>query len=192
MHRNLDLPSKSQIFEYWKDRLLDKGVFIDWGEPSCWVCGFHYDAKYDIRRPDASWEEILRCWEKIPLQRCHIIPRSLKGPDSPENLFLMCRECHDLAPNTSIPEIFFEWVQSQHWTNRERVKMTQALKTFSVPKRDYRKLVKTMNSPVFRAWAETKSGRHWPQSNYASKSSRLTPSTMVGLAIFFLRQEKSA
>jgi hypothetical protein len=30
-------------------------------------------------------------------------------------------------------------------------------------------------------------GLHWPQSNYASISSRLTPATIVGLAVHYLR-----
>src|SRR5580704_12367838 len=74
-----NLPSKGEIFEYWKDRIFDHGLFMDWGEPSCWACGFHYEAKYDIKNPNAGWAEIVRCWDRMPLQRCHIIPRSLGG-----------------------------------------------------------------------------------------------------------------
>lgn len=189
MHPNFHLPSKGQIFEYWKERLVEHGMFIDWGEPSCWACGFHYEAKYDIKRSDTSWEEILRCWERMPLQRCHIVPRSLGGADSVENLFLMCRECHDLAPNTNIPEIFLEWARSQHWLKREKAKINEALEAFAVAKRDYGKFLKTMGSPTFRAWVEDRMGLHWPQSNYAPRSSRLTPATMVGLVAHFLRQK---
>lgn len=188
----LDLPSKTGIFEYWKERLFVHGLFIDWGEPSCWVCGFHYGAKYDIKCSDASWEEIHDCWERIPLQRCHIVPRSLGGSDTVENLFLMCRECHDLAPNTNIPEIFFEWSRSQHWQKRESAKITQALEAFSVPKREYRKFVRTMNSPIFRKWMQDRIGLHWPQSNYAPTSSRLTPATVVGLVAHYFRQQSKA
>jgi hypothetical protein len=49
-----DLPSKGEIFTYWKNRLEKIGFFIDWGEPGCWACGFHYDAKYDLRGTSAS------------------------------------------------------------------------------------------------------------------------------------------
>jgi hypothetical protein len=63
------LPSKAQIFDHWKDRLLEIGIFIDWGEPSCWACGFRYSGKYDVRSSDASWAEILDCWQRMPLQR---------------------------------------------------------------------------------------------------------------------------
>lgn len=191
MHPSNVLPSKREIFDYWKERLLEIGVFIDWGEPSCWACGFHYEAKYDIKRPDASWEEIFLCWEKIPLQRCHIIPRSLGGSDSVGNLFLMCRECHDLAPNTSIPEIFFEWVRSQAWLRREQARIDQALEAFSVSQHDYPEIQKTINSPEFKVWVDGKMGLHRPQSNYAPRSSRLTPSTIVGLVVYFLREGTS-
>src|SRR5262249_7160404 len=104
-----NLPSKRLIFDHWKHRLPTVGILIDWGEPSCWACRFHYGTKYDIRRSDASWNEILRGWDRIPLQRCHVVPPSLGGTDDVDNLFLMCRECHDLAPNTCIPAILFEW-----------------------------------------------------------------------------------
>jgi hypothetical protein len=65
-----DLPSKSQIFDHWKDRLPGLGITIHWRQPGCWTCGFHYGARYGIKRPDTSWHEILRCWDNIPLQRC--------------------------------------------------------------------------------------------------------------------------
>lgn len=107
------LPLKSEIFDYWKERLPALGFFIDWGEPSCFACRFHYGTKYDIKRSDAGWHEIFECWNSIPLQRCHIVPRSLGGTDEVANLFLMCRECHDPAPNTNIPEIFFDWARAQ-------------------------------------------------------------------------------
>lgn len=183
-----DLPSKSQVFWYWKDKLSELGFLIDWGEPSCWACGFHYKAKYDIRRSDADWETLLKGWEKIPLQRCHIVPRSLGGSDAADNLFLMCRECHDTAPNTSIPDLFFEWARSQSWYARERTKVVSAFNSFDVKEHDYGRYGALMDSSDFKAWISGKLGLHRPQSSYAPTSSRLTPSTFVGLAVFYSRQ----
>jgi hypothetical protein len=184
-----DLPLKSQIFDYWKDRLQGLGFFIDWGEPGCWACGFHYRVKYDIKRRDAGWPEIFRCWDRIPLQRCHIIPRSLGGTNDVGNLFLMCRECHDLAPNTNIPEIFFDWVRSQNSYAREASKIRAALESYNisidtVAQEDFCALI---NSDEFNAWVRGKCGLHRPQSNYAPVSARLTAATMVGLAIYYWR-----
>jgi HNH endonuclease len=182
-----ELPTKSQVFEHWKDRFEHIGIWIDWDEPSCWACGFHYDGKYDIKRSDASWEQICRGWERIPLQLCHIVPRSCGGSDGPDNLFLMCRECHDLAPDTPIAEVFFEWARSQSWSKRETAKIHTALQSFGVADSDHAKLDEVICSEAFRSWARNKIGLHWPQSNYAPRSSRLKPATMVGLAVYYLR-----
>ena len=182
-----DLPSKAEIFEYWKDRLLGLGRFIDWGEPSCWACGFHYGTKYDVKRPDVEWEVILRCWNSIPLQRCHILPRSLGGTNDVSNLFLMCRECHDLAPNTSFPEILFEWARTQSWASRESAKLTAAIASFGISDTALRDFGEVLISEGFRSWAFSRFGLHRPQSNYAPISARLTPATHVGLAAYYWR-----
>src|SRR3972149_252426 len=123
--KKYDLPTKIEIINFWKDKIDEYGILIDCGEPSCWACGFHYDAKYDIRNSNASWQDISECWKKMPLQRCHIVPKSLGGSNEPINLFLMCSECHDLAPDTAIKEIFFEWVKKQSWWNREYERLDQ-------------------------------------------------------------------
>jgi hypothetical protein len=187
-----DLPLKGQIVDHWKDRLPGLDITIDWRQPGCWACGFHYGARYAIKRPDSSWHEILRCWDNIPLQRCHIVPRSLGGTNEAANLFLMCRECHDLAPNTSIPEIFFEWVHAQDWDVRESARILAALESFGVHSTDYRDFNEVIVSDEFTLWMSAKFGLHRPQSNYAPVSSRLTPATLVGLAVHYRRLSRTA
>ena len=182
-----DLPSKSQIFDCWKDRLPEFGFRIHWREPCCWACGYNYGARFRIKQSDVGSHEISRCWDNIPLQRCHIIPRSLGGTNEVTNLFLMCRECHDLAPNTSIPEVFFEWARGQDWDARESAKILAALQSFGVDSMDYRKFNEVLTSQAFASWWSTKFGLHRPQSNYASISSRLTPATLVGLVVYYQR-----
>ncbi len=186
-HYEDNLPSKSEIIDFWKDRIVDVVRWIDWGEPGCWACRFHYRAKYDIKRSDASWDEIFQCWNDVPLQRCHVVARSLGGSNEVSNLFLMCRECHDRMPNTAIPEIFFEWARAQNWDARESAKILDAMKAFGIKEADWPDLVKVMASEQFEIWSDGKRGLHWPQSNYASISSRLTPATSLGLAVYFLR-----
>lgn len=186
-----DLPSKSEIFSYWKNRLEKLGFFVDWGEPGCWACGFHYDAKYDIRDPNARWAKVLACWERVPLQRCHIVPRSLGGSNKASNLFLMCRECHDLQPNTSVRAVFFDWARTQRFLYREMAKINAALDSFGVEEIQRDKLSDVIQSKQFRSWALKRSGRHWPQSGYAPRSARITPSTMIGLAIHYQRKHCS-
>jgi hypothetical protein len=186
------LPTKSAIFEHWKDRLPGLGIFIAWREPSCWACGFLLGAttRYDIKRPDAAWAKILQCWEKIKLQRCHIVPQSLGGSDEVSNLFLMCRECHDMQPNTTIPDIFFEWARVQSAAARDTARMLNAFMSYGIRPNDLSALesIQTvMDSPEFKAWASGKFGLHRPQSNYATTMMRLTPATMIGLAIHYRR-----
>ena len=185
-----DLPSKAEIFEYWKGRLRGLGCRINWGEPGCWACGFRYGTRYDIKRSDAGWESVLRCWNTTPLQRCHVVPRSLGGTNDVSNLFLMCRECHDLAPNTSFPEIFFEWARAQSWDVRESAKLSAAIDAFGVGGAALQDFSEVITSEGFRSWASCRFGLHRPQSNYAPISSRLTPATYVGLAAYYWRNSK--
>jgi hypothetical protein len=181
------LPAKSEIFEYWKDRLGEIGFLIDWGEPSCWACGFHYRDKYDVCNPRAGWKRILTGWDRIPLQRCNIVPRSLQGSDGVDNLFLMCRECHDTAPNTLFPDIFFQWARKQSHCQRENDRLLVAMRWFDLTEADLPKVNEILLSEAFRSWTPNKFGLHRPQSNYPSVSSRLTPATMVGLVLMYMR-----
>ena len=192
MYPGDNLPAKSEIFEHWKNLFPQLHFLIDWSEPGCWACGFHYGIRYNIKRSDASLKTILGCWDKIPLQRCHITPRSLNGTDSVENLFLMCRECHDTMPNTSIPEIFFEWAKAQNSERREDLKIRDALESFGVMEKDYGQFLSVIRSTGFELWMKGKFGIHRPQSNYAPISSRLTPATVVGLAVHYMRKERLA
>jgi hypothetical protein len=101
----------------------------------------------------------------------------------------MCRECHDLAPNTAVPEIFFEWVGAQsHW-KREFAKLDEALRSFGVSPEQYHELTQVLNAPDFKVWVRGKIGLHRPQSNYASTSSRLTHATLVGLIVHYLKSK---
>lgn len=188
--REDNLPTKAEIFGYWKDRFSALGIFIDWGEPGCWACGFHYDAKYDIKRSDAPWETILKCWDNIPLQRCHIVPKSLDGKDTVDNLFLLCRECHDLAPNSIYPEIFLEWVKHQSWYKREEARINQAMESYDLTEEEKERISTLIEDKIFREWVKGKFGIHWPQSKYASRSYRMTPSTIVGLAKYYIDTEQ--
>lgn len=108
----------------------------------------------------------------------------------PENLFLMCRECHDIAPNTIFPEIFFQWVRSQHWSAREQHKLSEAFRSFASEPIEREAVERTLLSIEFNTWVNGMFGLHRPQSNYASCSSRLTPSTIVGLASYYLKHIK--
>ena len=129
--------SHYRIFDYWKDKaILSSGdvilsrdgkssvdlewVIDDWGEPCCWACGDRAIGDEDLSRffnahQDTDFPDFYKKLYGLKtvrhhLNRCHIIPNALGGPDSPENLFLMCEECHALSPDTTNRAAFFRWV----------------------------------------------------------------------------------
>lgn len=126
----MTMPTKAQIFEHWMD-WLDRSGF-DWGEPCCWACKRHFDTKHDLKKASANRVEIIKNWEKAPLQRCHIIARQFGGEDIPENLFLMCKSCHDRAPKTKSREAFLNWVERQDYTTLIQEDILRELRSFEL------------------------------------------------------------
>jgi hypothetical protein len=90
-------------------------------------------------------------------------------------------------PNTNIPEIFFDWARAQSWSRREDAKILDAMQAFGVEDAMAPDLEQVLESEDYRDWSEGRRGLHWPQSNYAPISSRLTPATTLGLAVYYLR-----
>lgn len=78
------------IVRYWEIRQDECGLAVDWSEAHerCWRCG-----------------------HQTKLERCHIIPRSLGGPDHPSNIVLLCSHCHREAPNVADPEFMWFWIR---------------------------------------------------------------------------------
>lgn len=167
------MPSKAEIFEYWKDWLIKEG--FDLGEPCCWACGRWWDTRYDVQDPEASWDEIRRAWNRVPLQRCHIIPRSLGGSNDPSNLFLMCRECHDRAPNTTSREAFLTWVKGQSWIKRRMAEIKEEMETFNIKEEDLEEMLQIVQSPGFIKWALKHIGIHLSQQS----GPKITMSTII-------------
>ena len=85
------ITSIKEIVLYYKNRLNEEDVGADVGElhKRCWHCG-------DISK----------------LYRCHIIPSSAGGQDVPNNYVLLCRRCHEQAPNCTAKEIMMSWLKS--------------------------------------------------------------------------------
>lgn len=116
--------SCSKIYEYWCGKgILENGkISDDLGLaiiendylPSCWACGklvngkdiFSWD-KYIEEEPKKLWSD-----KKVnsKLQKCHILAKQFDGQDTPENLFLMCADCHAESPDVKNREAFFRWV----------------------------------------------------------------------------------
>ena len=122
------------IFEYWKDKVIcengnissdisDKGVEVitDWGEPCCWACGKPIIGDYEKNRNREEKFDFKKLWNDIDvkskLNRCHIVPGALGGEDVPENLFLLCEDCHEKSPDTMKANSFFRWVYDMRKTH---------------------------------------------------------------------------
>lgn len=78
-----------EIVDYWASKVDESDLSIDWSEAEeyCWNCGSPKD-----------------------LTRCHIVARSLGGEDTPSNYVILCRRCHEEAPNVDDPRIIWDWL----------------------------------------------------------------------------------
>lgn len=86
-----------------------------------------------------------------------------------------------MAPNTTIPEIMFQWMEKQSYLKRLIVKIELTLSEFDISHSDFEELTKLSNNSAFKEWFVRHSGIHWPQSGYSGIGNRLTMSTYVGL-----------
>lgn len=80
-----------EIVDYWSEHQDECDLSVYWAEAEklCW-----------------------RCAHQRNLQRCHIIPRSLGGDESPSNLVLLCAQCHSEAPNVADPDFMWVWIRA--------------------------------------------------------------------------------
>ena len=122
------------IFDYWKDKCITKdgkfeieigyeahddrkaniqnsiAVVRDWGEPECWACRQEVPG-YDYGKIDQGLSEVWKDKNVVHfLNKAHIIPHALGGGENPENMFLLCEECHRDSPDTKYKDQFFKWV----------------------------------------------------------------------------------
>lgn len=109
---------KSKIAEYWlataegRARLPVNETSIDWGEPNCFACGW-----WATRADEAP--ELWSVWNRAALDRCHLVPAALGGEDEPENLVLLCIQCHQDAPDVADPTYMLRWIERREsWINR--------------------------------------------------------------------------
>lgn len=166
------MPTKYKIVTKWKPWLEAQGHF--WDEPFCWACRWFWEGRY---RPTVyTTQAIRKAWDKAPLQRCHVIPKSLGGSDHPSNLFLMCGDCHDSAPNIDSRDVFLEWARSQNWLRRRCDAVMTALEIYGIT--DLSEMIELLNSPELKDWSR-RCGLHWPQNGTGGP--RLTASTLAAV-----------
>lgn len=83
----------------------------------CWNHHSQWISELDVAVDWGDWEtEQKRCWccgQESKLQQCHIIPKSLGGCASPENIVPLCAPCHDKAPDVIDKNEMFRWIAKQ-------------------------------------------------------------------------------
>lgn len=92
-------PSRWAIVEHWAgsaDRERFAPHLYDLGEPSCFACGW-YRERWD--KPKTASAR----WNASGLERAHIVPDSLGGLGTPENMVLLCKPCHVDSPDWPDP-----------------------------------------------------------------------------------------
>lgn len=204
-----NLPTIEEVLKYWlfEEHLYDMdGFSIDWAEPECWVCGEHWNGRYDVKNSRADRKTIVTHWKKAPLARCHILPDHLNGNSDSSNIFLLCDECHELAPDTTYREIFFEWAKKQSKYTRTCNEIKELLKIFNIsgshdiaflteifsriPQHVNGKLSYKRNTiqKEFEQFLEKHCGVHW--SSRLGKGAKIKMSTYIGLAVQFMREKQ--
>jgi hypothetical protein len=73
MAQKRNIPTKKQIFNYWKNEIVDD---LDLDLDTCWGCGF-----------------------TARIERCHLHDRFYSKNDNASNLVLLCHECHIIQEN---------------------------------------------------------------------------------------------
>lgn len=127
------MPSKAEVAEFWYEygrRVIKAGKYHRLPffvirltdsliEPTCWGCQqaiAEHDEDFDKTRGANGFRahEAYKIYNRISrLYRCHIIPSSLGGSDKPNNIVLMCADCHREAPDTVNPRHFFTWLKNR-------------------------------------------------------------------------------
>ncbi|MEU5525413.1 HNH endonuclease signature motif containing protein [Micromonospora chersina] len=85
-----------------------KAFVIDLGEPSCFACGW-----YDDSRPTHPQASFSQTWAKSRLQRAHLTPHALGGTNHPSNYLMLCKQCHDEAPDWRDPSMMIQWAKTR-------------------------------------------------------------------------------
>jgi hypothetical protein len=154
---------KESILRHW---YCSPEFCIDLGEPLCWACRDTFRGRHFVVAANPTWQHYVRAWTRAPLQRCHIIPRSMGGSNDASNLVLMCATCHDFAPDTTDPAYFFDWMRAQSCYVRRWREFQDAMRSFGADGTDpqtARILSGMLADPRFNEWADARMGLHCSQ-----------------------------
>lgn len=103
----MSVPSKWKIAQHWDESLRreDFAPYLLLDEPCCFACGW-FSERWKQASAQASWQ-------RARLERAHIIPSSLGGPDDASNLLLLCKPCHQESPDWVDPAQMARWIATR-------------------------------------------------------------------------------
>lgn len=122
----------------------------------CWCCHAIEDhPEYDIK-----------------IQRCHVIPKSLRGSNDPLNFVLLCDRCHRHSPDIHDKDSIFAWMEMKEDEHQEYVATFIDLMKRTFPEansgdRNFG-LIKIYLSDEFREYRDANTTWHFGVLNKAS------------------------
>lgn len=171
--------SRARIAEYWlgtkegRARYPKNPALMDLGEPHCFACA-----------EPGNWPDgqLWGLWNRSGLERCHLVPRMLGGEDSPENLVLLCGECHHDAPDVGDPSYMLDWMtrRESKFARIGRL-ITEAIEAADLNEeldrldRNHRSLLREVTDEVIKTWV----GFH---------GARISPATQASVAVEVVRR----
>lgn len=189
-HREAIRTKKSEIVKYWYEKQQrevgdNRKIYItDIGEPTCMACDKRWGTKYDNQDENATNEECYKLWDKVGrLQRCHIIPMALGGNDEPENYWLMCKQCHVLAPDTVSKKVFFLWADQQN--HREAFMAAELAMQCDFKEKDIDNIGHIMLSKDFIKFSSENSVHHFDRDMGAV----ISPANVVAMLDLYLNKK---
>lgn len=102
-------PTKWAIARYWTENTTGREIFaphLDLDSPCCFACGWFSERWTDGRSTQ-------KAWERASLERAHIIPAGLGGPNRADNIILLCAPCHRESPDWDDPWEMAIWIGSR-------------------------------------------------------------------------------
>lgn len=138
----MTVPTKWEIAQHWAsspDRSVYAPRMYDLGEPCCFACGW-YSEHWDKHTARASWE-------RATLERAHIVPASLGGPDVAENLVLLCGPCHKESPDWPDPTEMARWIADRPVRRSAEYETREAWIAAAARVPEFADLIRAMPSP---------------------------------------------
>ena len=111
------------------------------------------------------------------MERCHVTPKTLGGKD----VVYLCKECHNLAPNTTNPDLFYLWCSKQSWIKRRWNEISQAISDFCITSEQMQSFCDVIKSERFGEWFDKNTQLH----GHDTRGPVITVSTVIAALLTY-------